>query len=630
VAAPPRPVDAPPFGPDATERATHVVSAAPGTVDPHGFQLARLTFKGNTLDPWVRAAFKQLRHDARSRFRRAGYEAGFTGGAASVSDAADSSRASLQLGQQLLFGAAVLLSALFFRGVLAAILPLLTVGLVGGAATGLIQLAAGALHLNISQSTPALIGVVLVGVGIDYFLFLLFRFREGLRAGHEPHEAVRDAVGRTAPVIASAALAVVAAFATLALAQYGELRALGPAIALSVALMLLAGVTLMPALLAVIGRAMFWPSTSWRRPSKRGMATRIAAMIARHPARVAAATVAVLAALSVGALGARMSYDTSPNAKGTESARVSDEIDRALPRGATDPQTVYVDSPRPMTAAELEPLARRIATVQGVAGVGRVAFGVSHRAAAIGVVLRDGSSTGRAMAIARGPLRRAAHIAAPPGTQALVGGNAAIMADISDSMNRDLRLIFPVAAGLILLILVVLLRSLVAPLYLLAAAGLEFTATLGASVWLFQDAMGERGLIFTIPLVLFLFVVALGTDYNVLASARLREEMRAGRPVREAVAMAVAQAAPAIAAAASVLAASFATLVVEDDRATKETGFAMALGVLLAAFVVSTLLVPSITVLVGDRAWWPGDRRRRRDAADETHAREARREAVAA
>ena len=147
-------------------------------------------------------------------------------------------------------------------------------------------------------------------------------------------------------------------------------------------------------------------------------------------------------------------------------------------------------------------------------------------------------------------------------------------------------------------------------MYLLAAVGLEFAATLGASVWLFQDALDRPGLVFTLPLVLFLFVVALGTDYNMLVSARLREELRAGRSVREAVATAVRHTAPAVGAAGAVLAASFGTLMVEHDQSSKQTGFAMALGILLAAFVVSTLLVPSLTALVGQRAWWPGNRRR--------------------
>ena len=593
--------------PNGRERSTRVVAAAAGAPDPHGFALVGVQFKGNETDPWVQAAFKQLRDDTRHRFGAAGYSAGFTGGVASTTDATDSSRSAQRTGQLLLFGAAILLTAVFFRGVLAALIPLVTVVLVGAAASGLVTLGAAALGLTLAPSTNQLITIVLVGVGIDYFLFLLFRFREELHAGRGRKDAARGAAIHIAPVIASAALAVVIAFATLALAQFGELRALGPAIATSVAVMLVAGVTLMPALLAVTGRGMFWPS---RRRRESGFATRLGDVVAAHPGRVALASAAVLVVLAVGALGVKANYDLGGDAKGTESARVGAEITRALPRGASDPQTVYVRSDHALTVAELQPLVRRIARVPGVAQVGAPHLNADRHAAQLALVLRYDSATGRAMKLASGPLRDAAHAAAPRGTQALVAGNAAILADVSDSMQHDLRLIFPVAAGLILLVLIALLRSVVAPLYLLGAVGLEFAATLGASVWLFQDGLGQPGLVFTLPLVLFLFVVALGTDYNMLASARLREELRAGRSVRESVSTAVRHTAPAVAAAGAVLAASFGTLLVEQDQNSKQTGFAMALGILLAALVVSTLLVPSLTALSGRRAWWPGNRRR--------------------
>jgi len=333
--------------------------------------------------------------------------------------------------------------------------------------------------------------------------------------------------------------------------------------------------------------------------------------VARHPGRVALVSVAVLGVLAVGAFGARMDYENTSNAKGTESARVNDEITRALPRGATDPQVVYVRSSHPLTGGELAPLGRSLAQVDGVAEVGKPEFNAGRRAARIPVVLAYDSASERAMQIAGGPLRDAAHGAAPAGTETMTVGDAAIMADVSSSIDRDLRLIFPLAAGLILLILVALLRSVVAPVYLLAAVALEFAATLGASVAVFQGALGERGLVFTLPLVLFLFVVALGTDYNMLAAARLREEMQAGGSVRTAVATAVRHTAPAVGAAGAVLAASFGTLVIEHDPSAREMGFAMGVGILLAAIVVSSLLVPSVTALLGRLAWWPGNRRRR-------------------
>jgi putative drug exporter of the RND superfamily len=605
----PRPETAPPIGGDEQKHLTRVAASSSATVDPHGFALVTFRFAGKPADPWVQAAFKAFRRESKAHFNDAGYRASFTGGVASITDNADKGRAGQQLGQLLLFAAAILLSGLFFRGVLAAVIPFSTVATVGAAAGGLVVLGADLLGRSVSTNTPGLISVVLIGIGIDYFMFLLFRFREGLRAGENRADAALAATRRIAPVVASAAMAIVVAFATLGLAQFGELQTLGPAIALSVALMLLAGVTLMPALLAVTGTAMFWPSKAWRRPNDDGFATRLGVAIARHPRRTAAASLAVLALLSVGALEARLSYDTDANAAGTESARVSDELARTLPRGATDPQSVYVRSRRALKTADLQPLARRMAEVPGVAQVRAPVLARDHRAARISVVLRDESTTGQAMDVAGGGLRDAAHAAAPEGSEAMVGGRAAVMADVRDSIDHDLRLILPLAAGLIGLILVAMLRSAVAPLYLLAVVGLEFTATLGASAWLFQDALGQPGVIFTLPLVLFLFVVALGTDYNMLASARLREEMRADGSTRAAVATAVRHTAPAVAAASAVLAASFATLIVESDQATKQTGFAMAFGILLAANVVSTLLVPSLTMLVGRAAWWPGNRR---------------------
>jgi RND superfamily putative drug exporter len=169
-----------------------------------------------------------------------------------------------------------------------------------------------------------------------------------------------------------------------------------------------------------------------------------------------------------------------------------------------------------------------------------------------------------------------------------------------------MRVIFPVAAALILLILVVTLRSAVAPLYLLAAVVLEFAATLGTSVLIFQILGGQAGVGFLLPLTLFLFVVALGTDYNILMTARLREEMLAGRTVREAVVQAVRHVAPAVGAAGLVLASSFGTLMLESDEASRQQGFAMAFGILVASLVVSTILVPALTALAGRRAWWPG------------------------
>jgi RND superfamily putative drug exporter len=589
------------------ERAGRVLAAQAGPVAPDGrFRLVGLLWKARPTDPIAQDRFRAVRDRAAGLARAHGLEVGFTGGVASAADDMKAGESGRALSQALLFGSIVVLSLLFFRGPLAALVPLLTIYLVAGAAAGLVVLAALAFGFQLDVSTPQLITVVLVGVGVDYFLFLLFRLRERLRAGEDRRTAARHAAGAVGPVIASAALAVVVAFATLGLAEFGQFRVLGPAVAISVLVMLLAGVTLMPAIAAVTGRALFWPSRSWEHERTDGSAARLGHAIARTPGRTALAVVAVLVALSSFALGTKMTYEQGGGLS-TPATRTADEISAVLSKGASDPQEVYVKAATSaLSAARLQPLRERLSRADGVSAVGHPVLTPDRRGARIDVALEDGPFTRAAMDAVRGPVRRAARDAAPAGSTVMVGGTAAIYADVSDSVDRDMRLIFPLAAALILLILVTTLRSTVAPLYLLAAVVLEFAATLGASVLAFQVVGAQAGLGFVLPLVLFLFVVALGTDYNILMTARLREEMLAGKPVREAVAEAVRHVAPAVAAAGLVLASSFATLMLEAGEVARQQGFAMAFGILLAALVVSSILVPALTALAGRRAWWPG------------------------
>ncbi|MDH6120195.1 putative membrane protein YdfJ with MMPL/SSD domain [Kitasatospora sp. GAS204A] len=229
----------------------------------------------------------------------------------------------------------------------------------------------------------------------------------------------------------------------------------------------------------------------------------------------------------------------------------------------------------------------------------------SGQAARIDVFLTADSQSSQARELVSGPLRAAVAKATPAGLVAHVGGTPAIFADVSAAVDHDLKLVFPVAAVLIALILFMLLRSLLAPLILMISVGLGFAATLGSAALLFQHAMHRPGVDFTLPLVLFLFVVALGTDYNILISDRIREEMEQPVPARTAVARAVRHTAPAIATAGVVLAGSFGTLAVTPSSSTQQVGFAMALGILLSAFLLSIVLVPSLAVLLGRSLWWP-------------------------
>lgn len=463
--------------------------------------------------------------------------------------------------------------------------------------------------INLDPSTPSMIGVVLIGIGVDYFLFLLFRFREQLRTRPDlPARTVSAEVSaRVGTAITSAALTIVAAFATLGIATFGQFRVLGPAIAVSVLVMLLASLTLMPALLAVTGRKMFWPSRSLRHEPRAGAAAGVGDLVARRPLTLIVASVALLGALAAGLIGMRMDFGQTSGTRDTPAAVTATEIARSLPAGVSDPATVYITAKDggTLTAQGLAAIPKALAEVNGVGQVGETLFNKDRTAACIDVYLAADTQSQQARDLVSGPVRDTVADHTPPGAQAHVGGTAAIFADISTAVDHDLKTVFPVAAALIALILIVLLRSLLAPAVLMLAVGLGFAATLGASALFFQHLLDRPGVDFVLPLVLFLFVVALGTDYNILISDRIREEMERPGPARAAVARAVRHTAPAIATAAVILAASFGSLGANSNPGTQQIGFATALGIMLSAFVISIVLVPALVALLGRATWWP-------------------------
>ncbi|MGW7531598.1 MMPL family transporter [Amycolatopsis sp. NPDC054798] len=577
------------------------------TAPDRSFALLSVQLTGNPSDKGVQGVYRTFRDAARTEFAEAGMRTGFTGSLAERVDTTDAHAVAAKVGSALVMVFIILLNVLVFRSVLAALLPLLAVALIGGAAAGAVAGAALLAGHKLDAGTPDLISVVLLGIGIDYLLFLLFRFREHLR--DRPDQPAREAAAqvsaRVGTAIASAALTIVAAFATLGAATFGQFRSLGPAIAVAVLVMLLGSLTLMPALLAVAGRKMFWPSAALSRQPAEGRAARLASLVTRRPLMMAAASVALLGALALGLTGIRMDYGRPSSGDSTPAAATAAEISRALPAGVSDPTSVFVttEDGSTLTVERLDGLAQGLSRVGGVGQVAPTVLTEDRRAARIDLYLTVGSQSQQARDLAAGPVRTAVARNTPGGTTAHVGGTAAIFADISTAVDHDLKIVFPVAAVLIALILLLLLRSLLAPVLLMLSVGLGFAATLGAATLLFQHVAGEPGVNFTLPLVLFLFVVALGTDYNILITDRIREETRRPGPARTAVARAVRHTAPAIATAGAVLAGSFATLATSPGN--EQVAFAMALGIMLSALVLSLVLVPALAALLGKALWWP-------------------------
>jgi RND superfamily putative drug exporter len=504
----------------------------------------------------------------------------------------------------------VLLLLVIFRSPLIALLPVLTIGVVAAAANGLIALLVKAVGLKADASINQLLIVVLFGVGTDYILFLLFRYRERLRLGEDGRTAMVNAVGRVGEAISSAAGVVIVAFLAMTLSSLSFFKSMGPSLAIAVAVTLLAGLTLVPAIVSLIGPRIFWPSTSWRREPTAGRFATIGTAMSRRPAAFAAVAGIALAVLSLGALRFSASFDlSSGSTPATSESRVAlEQLLRGLPPGATDPTDVYVrsDSARPLDRSALATYRTRLAAVDGVGSVSTARLSGDGRVAHLAVTLTSPPESDRALSVVGGPLRDAAHADAPAASTALVGGITSVYVDIKAAMSRDYKVVFPVAALLIMLILGVLLRSLLAPVYLMISVGLGFAATLGATTLIFQDAAGHSGLIFLLPLIMYMFVVALGTDYNILMMARLREEAKEGHDARAALALAIRHTGPTIAAAGVILSGSFAVLMLAGNSLLAEMGFAIAFGIAVAAFAMATLLTPALTALIGHAAWWPG------------------------
>lgn len=583
------------------------VAVGPGAPDG-SFQLVTADLRGGPSDTAVQDVYKKFRDDAERQFGSAGLRTGFTGPIADAVDTDEANETATMVAGILTFGLIVLLNVLAFRSVLAAFVPLLAVTLVGAAATGAVAGVALLFGIRLDASVPSLIGVVLLGIGVDYFLFQMFRFREQLRNHPDQNKRTAAAItaGKVGAAVTCAALTIVAAFATLGIATFGQFRVLGPAIAVSVLVMLAASLTLMPALLAVCGRGLFWPAKAWKKERTGGWSGRWADRVAARPVRHALGALVVLGVLTAGAVGVKMNYNVGEPRSDTAAARTSAEISRALPAGASDPHTVFVRADGgALDGRAVDRLASVVGAVPGVGQVGAVTYTPDRGAARFDVFLATASETQEARDLVSGPLRAALHDAAPQGAEAHVLGTAAIFADVSEAVDHDLKIVFPVAAVLIALILFLLLRSVLAPLVLMLAVGLGFTATLGAAALAFQHGAGRPGVAFTLPLVLFLFVVALGTDYNILISDRLREEMAKPVPARVAVREALRHTAPAIATAGLVLAGSFASLAVNPDTAMQEVGFSTGLGIVVSSLVLSLTLVPALAALLGRGMWWP-------------------------
>lgn len=518
---------------------------------------------------------------------------------------------------------------LHFRSVGAPLLNALAVALAYLVSIRTVAAIGEQLGVSVPSEVEPVMVVLLFGVLTDYSIFFLSRFRERLAEPGGSRAAAADTIAELLPIVLAAGLTVILASAALIVAELGFLRAFGPGLALSVLVALLVAITFVPAALAIVGERLFWPRGIQPRPSVRRskrppLPLRL---VGRAPVAV---TVVCVALLVGGASGLTRTELGNPLIRGlpdsSETKQAYLAASEGFAPGILAPAVVVTEGDGIAgRRAELAELQRLIALQQGVAEVTGpadqpvdIALGAALSrtgdAARYLVVFSSDPLGSRAITrleALRGRLPGLLDAAGLGAARVSVGGDTALSEEIVNGTVDDLARVAPATMLAVFLVLAVFLRALVAPLYLLATSVLGLLAALGLATYLFQDVLGYGELTYFVPFAAAVLLVALGSDYNVFLVGRVWREAR-DVSLRDAVMTGAAEAARPIAVAGLVLAGSFALLALVPVRAFSELAFTMALGLLLDAFLVRTLLVPALILIAGRGSGWPGRRLRRR------------------
>ncbi|QEC48046.1 MMPL family transporter [Baekduia soli] len=501
-----------------------------------------------------------------------------------------------------LIGAAVLLVLvlliIIYRSPFFWFFPLLAVGfgeLVSRAAGyGLTQLG-----VTVNGQSSSILSVLVLGAGTDYALLLVARYREELRHEEDRHVAMARALSTAGPAIVASALTVSIGLLSLSLAKVNGTSGLGPIGAMGILVALVSQMTFLPALLVIVGRRPFWPYVPHvgdrGTDATHGAWRRIGERVAARPGRVALATTALLAVMCFGLLNFSDGLTQSSSFRDrVESVDGQKLIAAAFPAGASAPTDIVVRD-----AARVAAVVAAVQRVDGVAQV-RPTGARGPEGTLLAAALTVDPYAKQAYDLV--PKIRAAARSADP--RALVGGPSAVEHDLRAASAQDTRLLVPLTLLIVFVILGLLLRAIVAPLLLIATVVLSFAASLGLSALVFDVIFGFPGSDPSLPLFAFIFLVALGVDYNIFLMARVREEaMRLG--TREGMLRGLAVTGGVITSAGIVLAGTFSVLAVLPLVFLTELGFTIAFGVLLDTFLVRSVLVPALVLRIGPRAWWP-------------------------
>lgn len=464
--------------------------------------------------------------------------------------------------------------------------------------------------VTVNGQSSSILSVLVLGAGTDYALLLISRYREELRRHENRTESMQNALRGAGPAILASGGTVIAALLCLSLAELNSTASLGPIGAIGIACAMLAMLTLLPAMLVIAPRFVFWPRVPKAGTSgtdaEHGPWRRLGERTARSPRRIWIGALAVLLVMAAGLFA----YDDGLTSSGgfredVEAVTGADLIAESFPGGSNTPTEIVVADP-----ARVSAVTRAVQRVDGVASVQKV--GQGEPGVLLNAVLVPEAYSTEAFALIS-PIREAARQSGGPET--LVGGGTAVEYDIREANKQDVKLIVPLVILVVFLILVILLRSVAAPVLLIGTVLVSFFAALGVGVLISDWVFDFPGTDPSLPLFAFVFLVALGIDYNIFLMARVREETIT-HGSREGMLRGLAVTGGVITSAGIVLAGTFLVLAVLPLVFLTELGITVAFGVLLDTFLVRSVLVPALALDIGPKIWWPSSLSREKQVAE--------------
>jgi putative drug exporter of the RND superfamily len=535
-----------------------------------------------------------------------------------LGNAADNSKVFKGIDSTLLYSAlavVIVILLITYRSPVLWLLPVISSAVALITAQAVIYLLAAHAGLTVNAQSAGILDVLVFGASTDYALLIVARYREELRRHDRRHAAMAEALRRAGPAIIASAATVIIALLTLSAAELNSTKSLGPVLAIGVGVGMLAMITLLPALLVTFPRGVFWPyrpAYGSPEPTTRGLWARVGWSIAPRPRITWITTALVLGVLALGLTGLKAHGLTNAQSfRGTPDSVVGERVvAQHFAAGAGDPVVVIGN---PSAAA---PLRTAFAGTPGIASVTPPVVRAGH-AYLEGTLTAAPDTQAAYNTIDR--VRSAVH--AVPGANAEVGGNTAINLDVARASAHDRNLIIPLILVVVLVILALLLRALVAPVILTATVVLSFAAALGVSAFFFNHVFGFGGADTSFPLFVFVFLVALGIDYNIFLMTRVREEA-IKRDARHGAIVGLAATGGVITSAGFVLAGTFAVLATIPSTFLTELGFAVAFGILLDTIVVRSVLVTALNLDLGRWMWWPSKLAGKHDPAPEELSQE--------